>query len=319
MLALVDDPRPGRPRSISDAEVARVIERTLHDKPRDATHWSIRSMAKEAGLSHTSIRRIWTAFGLQPHREERFKLSRDPLFVDKVRDIAGLYLSPPNRITTDRLRSYHVAIRTLSPTAEHIDNKRANNRAENSHQPVRRRERKQQRFKSLGSAQRFLNIQSGRVNDVGRRRYCEIQPSLILRKNLCEGITEYSINVSLFGRFQADRLEGLVDDPRPGRPRSISDAEVARVIERTLHDKPRDATHWSIRSMAKEAGLSHTSIRRIWTAFGLQPHREERFKLSRDPLFVDKVRDIAGLYLSPPNRITTDRLRSYHVAIRTLG
>ena len=64
-------------------------------------------------------------------------------------------------------------------------------------------------------------------------------------------------------RFQADRLEGLVDDPRPGRPRSISDAEVARVIERTLHDKPRDATHWSIRSMAKEAGLSHTSIRRI--------------------------------------------------------
>jgi len=103
-------------------------------------------------------------------------------------------------------------------------------------------------------------------------------------------------------RFQADRLEGLVDDPRPGRPRSISDAEVARVIARTLHDKPRDATHWSIRSMAKEAGLSHTSIRRIWTAFGLQPHREERFKLSRDPLFVDKVRDIVGLYLSPPNR-----------------
>ena len=103
-------------------------------------------------------------------------------------------------------------------------------------------------------------------------------------------------------RSQAERLEGLVDDPRPGRPRSTSDAEVARVIERTLHDKPRDATHWSIRSMAKEAGLSHTSIRRIWTAFGLQPHREERFKLSSDPLFVDKVRDIVGLYLSPPNR-----------------
>ena len=101
-------------------------------------------------------------------------------------------------------------------------------------------------------------------------------------------------------RFQADRLEGLVDDPRAGRPRSISDEAVAAVIERTLHDKPRDATHWSIRSMAKEAGLSHTSIRRIWTAFGLQPHREERFKLSSDPLFVDKVRDIVGLYLSPP-------------------
>ena len=103
-------------------------------------------------------------------------------------------------------------------------------------------------------------------------------------------------------RFQADRVDGLLDEPRPGRPRSISDDQVAAVVERTLHDRPRDATHWSIRSMAKEAGLSHTTIRRIWTAFGLQPHREQRFKLSSDPLFVEKVRDIVGLYLSPPNR-----------------
>ena len=103
-------------------------------------------------------------------------------------------------------------------------------------------------------------------------------------------------------RFQADRLNGLEDGFRTGRPRSISDDDVASVIERTLHDKPRAATHWSIRSMAKEAGLSHTTIRRIWTAFGLQPHRKERFKLSSDPLFVDKVRDIVGLYLSPPNK-----------------
>ena len=83
--------------SISADQVAAVIERTLHDKPRDATHWSIRSMAKETNFSHTTIRRIWTAFGLQPHRDQRFKLSSDPLFVDKVRDIVGLYLSPPNR------------------------------------------------------------------------------------------------------------------------------------------------------------------------------------------------------------------------------
>jgi transposase len=103
-------------------------------------------------------------------------------------------------------------------------------------------------------------------------------------------------------RFQKDRLGGLWDDPRSGRPRSITDNEVAIIIERTLHEKPRDATHWSIRSMAKETGLSHTTVRRIWTAFGLQPHRKERFKLSSDPLFVDKVRDIVGLYLSPPNR-----------------
>jgi len=82
---------------VSDAQVATVIERTLQTTPKDATHWSIRSMAKEVGLSHTTIRRIWNAFGLQPHRAETFKLSTDPLFVDKVQDIVGLYMSPPNR------------------------------------------------------------------------------------------------------------------------------------------------------------------------------------------------------------------------------
>jgi len=103
-------------------------------------------------------------------------------------------------------------------------------------------------------------------------------------------------------RFVRDRIEGLTDEYRPGRPRTVSDDQVAAVIERTLHSKPKDATHWSIRSMAGEVGLSHTTIRRIWGAFGLQPHRAETFKLSTDPLFVDKVQDIVGLYLSPPNR-----------------
>lgn len=103
-------------------------------------------------------------------------------------------------------------------------------------------------------------------------------------------------------RFLKDRIEGLLDEARPGRPRSIDDAQVAAVIERTLRSKPKDATHWSIRSMATATGFSHTTIRRIWRAFGLQPHRAQTFKLSSDPLFVDKVRDIIGLYLSPPNR-----------------
>lgn len=103
-------------------------------------------------------------------------------------------------------------------------------------------------------------------------------------------------------RFVQDRIEGLTDKYRPGRPRTVSDAQVAQVFERTLHSKPKDATHWSIRSMATEVGLPHTTIRRIWNAFGLQPHRSETFKLSTDPLFVDKVQDIVGLYLSPPNR-----------------
>jgi transposase len=103
-------------------------------------------------------------------------------------------------------------------------------------------------------------------------------------------------------RFLKDRVEGLLDEARAGRPRTIDDDQVAAVIERTLRSTPADATHWSIRSMAGATGFSHTTIRRIWTAFGLQPHRSETFKLSNDPLFVDKVRDIVGLYLSPPNR-----------------
>ena len=103
-------------------------------------------------------------------------------------------------------------------------------------------------------------------------------------------------------RFVKDRIDGLSDEPRQGRPRTIEDEKVAQVIERTLTSRPADATHWSLRSMAKEAGLSHTSIWRIWGAFGLQPHRAETFKLSSDPHFVDKVRDIVGLYMSPPDR-----------------
>ena len=103
-------------------------------------------------------------------------------------------------------------------------------------------------------------------------------------------------------RFVKDRIEGLSDEPRSGRPRTLADERIAEVIERTLTTTPADATHWSLRSMAQETGLSHTTIRRIWGAFGLQPHRCETFKLSSDPLFVDKVRDIVGLYLSPPDR-----------------
>src|SRR5438309_2120317 len=103
-------------------------------------------------------------------------------------------------------------------------------------------------------------------------------------------------------RFLKDRCDGLLDEARPGRPRTIGDDQVAAVIEQTLRTTPADATHWSIRSMAAETGFSHTTIRRMWTAFGFQPHRSQTFKLSDDPLFVDKVRDIVGLYLSPPNR-----------------
>ena len=103
-------------------------------------------------------------------------------------------------------------------------------------------------------------------------------------------------------RFMARRLDGLLDEPRPGAPREISDAAVERVLTLTLESTPRDATHWSTRLMARRCGMSQSAVSRIWRAFALQPHRSETFKLSRDPLFVEKVRDIVGLYLHPPDR-----------------
>lgn len=103
------------------------------------------------------------------------------------------------------------------------------------------------------------------------------------------------------GRFAARRLDGLHDEPRPGKPRTISDADVERVIVKTLEETPVDATHWSTRSMAAATGMSQSAITRIWRAFGLKPHQVEHFKLSPDPQFIDKVRDIVGLYLNPPD------------------
>lgn len=103
-------------------------------------------------------------------------------------------------------------------------------------------------------------------------------------------------------RFLVKGVDGLLDEPRPGTPRKVSDADVERVLAKTLESLPRGATHWSTRSLAQQAGLSHSTVSRIWRAFGLQPHRSETFKLSKDPLFIDKVRDIVGLYLNPPDR-----------------
>jgi transposase len=102
-------------------------------------------------------------------------------------------------------------------------------------------------------------------------------------------------------RFVARRLDGLHDEPRSGKPRTISDEDVERVIVKTLEEPPAAATHWSTRSMAQATGMSQTAVSRIWRAFGLKPHLVESFKLSPDPQFIDKVRDIVGLYLNPPD------------------
>lgn len=103
-------------------------------------------------------------------------------------------------------------------------------------------------------------------------------------------------------RFAERRCAGLYDEPRPGAPRRIGDDEIAETIRKTLEETPPDATHWSLRGMARATGYAPSTIHRLWRAFGLQPHRTETFKLSTDPFFVDKVRDIVGLYLAPPER-----------------
>jgi transposase len=103
-------------------------------------------------------------------------------------------------------------------------------------------------------------------------------------------------------RFAEHRLDGLLDESRPGKPRTITDEQVEEVIIKTLESTPRDATHWSTRSMAREVGLTQSAVLRIWRAFGLQSHRQETWKLSKDPQLVAKVRDVVGLYLNPPER-----------------
>lgn len=103
-------------------------------------------------------------------------------------------------------------------------------------------------------------------------------------------------------RYIEQGISGLHDELRPGRPRTLSDEDVATAIHKTLKTKPKDATHWTVRSLAKETELTRPTVHRIWKAFGLQPHRRQNFKLSNDPFFVEKVRDIVGLYLNPPDK-----------------
>jgi len=103
-------------------------------------------------------------------------------------------------------------------------------------------------------------------------------------------------------RFVSDGIQGLYDQLRPGRPRTISDEEIARLLSKTLQRKPKNATHWTVRAISKECSISKSTVQRVWSAFGVQPHRQKHFNLSNDPFFVEKVRDIVGLYLNPPEK-----------------
>lgn len=137
-----------------------------------------------------------------------------------------------------------------------------------------------------------------------------LRARMVLRAS--EGLTATAIAAELqvclqtvskwWRRFEEQGLDGLLDEPRPGQPRKLSDTQIEQVIVRTLESKPPAATHWSTRTMAQATGINQTAISRIWRAFSLAPHRSETFKLSKDPLFIDKVRDIVGLYMNPPDR-----------------
>lgn len=139
---------------------------------------------------------------------------------------------------------------------------------------------------------------------------------LALRARIVLAASEGGSNVELAERLELDRgtvrkwrnrfvqyrCDGLLDEPRPGRPRVVGDEQIKALITTTLESSPKDATHWSTRSMAEHLGLSQSMVSRVWRAFGLAPHKQDSWKLSKDPMFVEKVRDIVGLYLNPPER-----------------
>jgi len=138
---------------------------------------------------------------------------------------------------------------------------------------------------------------------VTRARIIIMSAEGISNKAIAQKLDYSTQSISLWRRrFLENGISGLHDELRPGRPRSISDEQIAELIKKTLQTKPLGRTHWTTRSMADKTQVSHQTIQRIWNAFGLQPHRQRHFKISTDPFFVEKVRDIVGLYLNPPEK-----------------
>ena len=165
-----------------------------------------------------------------------------------------------------------------------------------------------------GTAHSGIEVERGRAADagtVGASR--EFGAGVSVARPHCAGLRQWPDQYSggraaagdqadggkVAQSFCEQRLDGLLDEPRCGAPRTVGDAEIEKVIVRMLESKPKEATHWSTRSMAQESGLSHMTIRRMWNAFGLEPHRSETFKLSTDPQFVEKVRDIRRVISEP--------------------
>ena len=215
---------PGRGRRVTYGadRVNEVVQATTQTKPPGATHWSTRTMAKAQGLSKATVQRIWSAHGLQPHRTKRFKLSKDRRFTEKLTDVVGLYLNPPDKavvLCVDEKSQIQALQRT--------------------------------------------------------------QPGLPMKKGRCGTMThDYKRHgtTTLFAALNV--LDGRV---------------IGECMAKHRHSP-------STRTMAKAQGLSKATVQRIWSAHGLQPHRTKRFKLSKDRRFTEKLTDVVGLYLNPPDK-----------------
>jgi len=164
-------------------------------------------------------------------------------------------------------------------------------------EPVILSEEEHEQLKSIANSRSLPHGLVNRARIISMA--AEGSPSRIIAQNV--GLSPQTV-CKWRQRYLQQGVSGLHDELRPGRPRSISDEEVAVLVRKTLQTKPQDGTHWTIRTLAREIELSRPTVHRIWRAFGLQPHRQRHFKLSTDPFFVEKVRDIVGLYLNPPDK-----------------
>jgi len=148
----------------------------------------------------------------------------------------------------------------------------------------------------------FANSRSLAHAQVQRAKIVLLAAECMTNVAIAEKLGVTRISVGKWRRRYLERgIEGLYDELRPGRPRSISDEKVAELIRQTLETRPEGATHWSCRTMAEATGISKSTVQRVWNTFGLQPHRQKHFKLSTDPFFIEKLRDVVGLYLNPPD------------------
>src|SRR6478672_3221763 len=236
-----DKTRPARIPPLRPEVAERVVALTLAGPPPTASHWTGAAMAKAAGISVSSVQRIWRAHGLRPHLVRRFKLSNDPQFAAKLKEIVGLYINPPN----------HAIVLSVDEKSQIV----------------------------------LLTADGHGTADI--MRATGKAKTVIWRWQ---------------ERFGEEGVTGLWrDKTRPARIPPLRPEVAERVVALTLAGPPPTASHWTGAAMAKAAGISVSSVQRIWRAHGLRPHLVRRFKLSNDPQFAAKLKEIVGLYINPPN------------------